>query len=62
MDCPGYVLIGAAVLAPMVCLATAATGFGGWTIAAGAVAILAAALGLVWVYAERRRVARMERR
>lgn len=56
---PGYILMGAAVLALMVCLAAAAMGYEGWTIAAGAVAIVTASVGSVWVYVERCRVARL---
>jgi hypothetical protein len=56
---PGYLLVGAAVLALTICLASAAMGYQGWTIATGVIAILAAAAGSVWVYLERRRVARL---
>ena len=56
---PGYVLTGVAVLALMICLASAAAGYQGWTITAGAFAILAAAAGSGWVFLERRRVARL---
>ncbi|HZA12033.1 UsfY protein [Mycobacterium sp.] len=59
---PGYALMGAAVLALMVCLAAAAMGYQGWTITAGVIAILAAAVGSVWVFMERRRVARLAQR
>ena len=59
---PGYLLMGVAVLALMICLASAAMGYQGWTIAAGVVAIAASALGTVWVFAERRRIARLARR
>jgi hypothetical protein len=56
---PGYLLIGLGVLALVVCLAAAAYGYMGWTIAMGVVAVLAASAGSVWVFAERRRVARI---
>jgi cobalamin synthase len=55
----GYALLGLAVLALVICLFTAARGVMDWAIAAGAVALVSAAVGSVWVYAERRRVARI---
>ncbi len=58
----GYALISVAVLALVICLGAAARGVIGWAIGAGIVAVLAAAAGSVWVYAERRRVARLARR
>ena len=58
---PGYLLMGVAVLALMICLASAAMGYQGWTISAGVVAIVASALGSVWVFAQRRRIARLAR-
>ena len=59
---PGYLLMALAVLALAICLATAATGYSGATIGAGVVAIVAAAVGSIWVFAERRRVARLAQR
>ncbi|MBV8930833.1 MAG: LapA family protein [Mycobacteriaceae bacterium] len=59
---PGFLLIGLAVLFLVICLAAAAIGNHGWTIGAGVVAIAAAALGSVWVFAQRRRIARGARR
>lgn len=57
----GYALIGVAVLALVICLGAAARGVMGWAIGAGAVALLTVAVGALWVYAERRRVARIAR-
>ena len=59
---PGYLLMAAVVLSLVVCLAAAATNHQGATVIAGVVAILTAALGSVWVFAERRRLARLARR
>jgi hypothetical protein len=59
---PGYLLMALAVLALVICLAAAATGSEGTTIVAGAVAILTAVSGTIWVFAERRRVARLAQR
>jgi uncharacterized membrane protein YcjF (UPF0283 family) len=58
----GYLLVGLAVLALAICLTAAALGNEAATIGAGAVAILIAALGSVWVFIERRRVARLSAR
>lgn len=57
----GYVLMAVAVVAVVVCLVAAAVGAMGWTVGAGIAAVLAAAAGSVWVYAERRRVGRAAR-
>jgi hypothetical protein len=59
---PGYLLMALAVLALVICLAAAAMRYWGWTVGAGVVAIVAAAVGSVWVFAERRRVARLAQR
>ncbi|HZQ30796.1 MAG TPA: UsfY protein [Mycobacterium sp.] len=58
---PGYVLIAVAVVAVVICIVAAAVGAIGWAVGAGIVAVLAAAAGSVWVYAERRRVGRVAR-
>ena len=58
---PGYVLMGLAVVAIVVCLVAAAQGATGWTIGAGIVAIVAAVVGSAWVYSQRRRVGRAAR-
>lgn len=57
----GYLVMGLAVVAIAVCIGAAAGGIEALTIAAGVVAVLAAAAGSVWVYLERRRVGRMVR-
>ncbi|HEY7051506.1 MAG TPA: hypothetical protein VH496_05135 [Mycobacterium sp.] len=57
----GYLLLGLAVPALVICLGAAARGVSGWAIGAGVIAVLAAATGGVWVYVERRRVARVAR-
>jgi hypothetical protein len=58
---PGYFLMGLAIVAMVACLAAAGMGRLVWTIGLGVVAILAAAAGSVWVFVERRRVARKAR-
>jgi hypothetical protein len=58
---PGYFLMGVAIVALVACLAAAAMGQVGWTIGLGAAAVLTAIGGSVWVYVERRRVARLAR-
>lgn len=58
----GYALIGLAVLALVICIGAAARAITDWTVGAGIVAVVTATVGSVWVYAERRRVARVARR
>lgn len=58
---PGYFLMGVAIVALVACLAAAAVGQIGLTIGLGVVAVVAAVGGPVWVYAERRRAARLAR-
>ena len=57
----GYALLGVAILALVICIGAAARGVMDWAIGAGAVALVTAAIGSVWVYAERKRVARVAR-
>jgi hypothetical protein len=57
----GYVLMALGILALVICIAAAATANLGWTIGAGVAALLTATAGSIWVYAERRRVARVAR-
>jgi putative flippase GtrA len=59
---PGYLLMALAVLSLVICLAAAATNHQVATVIAGVVAIITAALGSVWVFAERRRLARLAKR
>ncbi|MBV9092118.1 MAG: UsfY protein [Mycobacteriaceae bacterium] len=58
---PGYFLMGLAIVALVACLAAAGMSQLVWTIVLGVVAVLAAVGGSVWVYLERRRVARLAR-
>ena len=58
----GYLLIGLAVLFLVVCLAAAAMGNQGWTVGAAAATVLTAAVGSIWVFADRRRIARLAQR
>jgi len=58
----GYALLGLAVLALVICIGAAARGAPGWAVGAGVAAVVTATAGSVWVYAERRRVARTARR
>lgn len=55
----GYALIGLSVLSLAICIGAAARGVTDWTVGAGVVAVLTATAGSVWVYAERRRIARI---
>jgi hypothetical protein len=55
----GYALLGVAVLALAICIGAAARGVTDWAIGAGVAALIAVVVGAVWVYAERRRVARV---
>ena len=57
----GYVLLGLAVVALVICLFAAARGAMDWTVGAGIVTVLAAVAGSMWVYAQRRRVGRAAR-
>lgn len=57
----GYALLGLAVLAMVICIGAAARAVPGWAIGAGVVTVLAAGVGSVWVYTERRRVAEVAR-
>ncbi len=57
----GYALMGLAVLALVICISAAARGVTVWTVGAGIVAVVTATVGSLWVYAERRRVARVAR-
>jgi cyanate permease len=59
---PGYFLMGLAVVAMVACLAAAGMhGNMGWTIGLGVLAIGSAVVGSVWVYVERRRIAKLAR-
>jgi hypothetical protein len=55
----GYALLGVAILALVIGIGAAARNTMDWAIGAGAVALVTAAIGSVWVYAERKRVARV---
>jgi hypothetical protein len=55
----GYALLGLAILAFVVCLTAGATGYRGWMIGTGVVAVVSAAVGSVRVYARRRHIARL---
>jgi thiol:disulfide interchange protein len=57
----GYALLGVAILALVICIGAVARGVMDWATGAVAVALVTAAVGAVWVYAERRRVARVAR-
>jgi hypothetical protein len=59
---PGYLLIVLGVVAVFRCLTTFGTGHSDRGIIAGALAIVTVALGLAWLWVERRRVRRIEDR
>lgn len=56
---PGYVAIGLAVAALCGCLGASAVGNVVWAVALGAIALVLAVAGGVWVYSEHRRIARI---
>jgi dolichol kinase len=58
----GYALLAIAIVALVICIGAAARGVTDWAIGAGAATLVAGAVGSVWVYAERKRVARVARR
>ncbi|MDT5012611.1 MAG: hypothetical protein QOH57_4228 [Mycobacterium sp.] len=57
----GYALLGIGVVCIAICLGAAAMGAAGWAIGAGIAAVVAVGGGSVWVYLQRRRVARTAR-
>lgn len=57
----GLVIVGAAALAFVVCVATFALGHGGAGVAAAIVALLAFGAGLDWLAMDRRRIRQAER-
>lgn len=61
-EMPGLLLIALAVIAVMVCLRSAAFGNDGLAICAGVVAIVAAVVGSVWIFAARRRFTHIAKR
>ncbi|OBB65963.1 hypothetical protein [Mycobacterium sp. 852014-50255_SCH5639931] len=58
---PGLVIVGAAVLALVMCVATFALGDAGAGVAAAIVAMLAFGAGLAWLGMDRRRIRQAER-
>ena len=58
---PGLVIVGAAALAFVVCVATFALGHAGAGVAAAIVALLAFGAGLDWLAMDRRRIRQAER-
>lgn len=58
---PGIVIVGAAALAFVVCIATFALGHAGAGVAAAIVAMLAFGAGLSWLAMDRRRIRQAER-
>lgn len=58
---PGLVIVGAAVLAVAVCVATFALGDAGAGVAAAIFAMLAFGAGLAWLAMDRRRIREAER-
>jgi hypothetical protein len=62
MSWPGYLLIVMGVIAIFRCLATLGTGHESRSVIAGVIAIVAVALGLVWLTVEHRRVRKVENR
>ncbi|OBH09376.1 hypothetical protein [Mycobacterium sp. E1747] len=58
---PGLVIVGAAALAFVVCVATFALGDAGAGVAAAIVALLAFGAGLSWLAMDRRRIRQAER-
>ncbi|ORV63674.1 hypothetical protein AWC03_04700 [Mycobacterium europaeum] len=58
---PGLIVVGAAVLALVVCVATFALGDAGAGVAAAIVALLGFGAGLAWLTMDRRRIRQSER-
>ncbi|OBH98578.1 hypothetical protein [Mycobacterium sp. E2733] len=58
---PGLLIVGAAVLAVVMCVATFALGDAGAGVAAAIVAMLAFGAGLAWLGMDRRRIRQAER-
>ena len=58
---PGYFLMGLAIVALVACLAAAGMSQIAWTVGLGVIAVVAAVAGSVWVFQQRRRVARLAR-